>query len=276
MQITFNPVTSNAIKKFLTKITVAEKLHISRDSISGIADSSGGDLRHAISALQFLCLVQQSNRASDSVLSQNHGQTKNLEIFTDAKCSSSFYSSAAKTEFERGTSSHSTSGRDNLISHFHALGKFLHNKRHTDQIADQAQGTALVLKQSYRRHPLNMAEPESILAGAHIEYPSLLAFLHENALQFVDNEAVDDAVAILGYLSDSDILLGRWPRQSSSSLFLSDSNDVNPYQVAATAAGSVAARGVLFANVHPAPCRWQSLRGPLLWQVERLLAEKKV
>lgn len=175
-------------------------------------------------------------------------------------------------EFESGTSSSPTYGRDNIFSLFHALGKFLHNKRHTDQSLEATQESLLVLCEDYKRHPLNMEVPERILSEAQIEFPSLVAFLHENVLDFVDEDAIDDVAVILAYLGDADTLLSRHFKGSSHSPSL---NDITPSHVASLAAGSVAARGVLFANTHPAPRKWQSVRAPTLWQVERLLSEKK-
>lgn len=177
-------------------------------------------------------------------------------------------------DFERGTRSSPTYGRDNIFSLYHALGKLLHNKRHTDQSPEGAQESLLVLNERYRRYPLNMEVPERILSEAQIEFPTLAAFLHENVLDFVDEEAIDDVADVLTYLGDADTLLSRRPRGSSSSS--SSLSDISSSHIAALAAGSVAARGVLFANTHPAPRKWQSVRAPMLWQVERHLSEKKV
>ena len=275
LQIVFNPITANAIKKLLSKIAVVEKCRVSGDSISSIAESCGGDIRHAISSLQFLCLGNFRTWATGCSKSLSDEDTKISEVDDDEKSTDPEIVSSLSPSFERGTSSCSSSGRDNVLSHFHALGKFLHNKRQNNQEPEAAQESLLILNDSYRRCPLNMDVPEQILSEAQIEFSSLIAFLHENVLQFVDDDAVDDAVDILGYLSDADTLLGRWPKQGSSFLY-SEANDVNPSQIASMAAGSVAARGVLFANAHLAPCKWQSLRGPALWQVERHLAAKKV
>ena len=257
-------MTANSIKKLLTRITGAEKCRLSGDYISAIAENCGGDLRHAISSLQFQCTGHKSRN------------TKEKEAFEFGNARNSALEDAVirGSDFEGGTSSSPTYGRDNTFSLYHALGKFLHNKRHSDQPSEAAQESLLVLKEQYRRHPLNMEVPERILAEAQIEFSTLAAFLHENVLDFVDEEAIDDVADILTYLSDADALLGRRPKGSSS--FSSSLNDISGSHIAALAAGTVAARGVLFANTHPAPRKWQSVRAPMLWQADRLLSEKKV
>lgn len=73
---------------------------MSNEQIEIIASASGGDIRHAITSLQFFCL------RSDTIPSSR---------LHDAD--------ACGDEFSL------LLGRDNSLSLFHALGKFLHNKR---------------------------------------------------------------------------------------------------------------------------------------------------
>ena len=53
--------------------------------------------------------------------------------------------------------------RDGILSLFHALGKVLHNKRHTDQITDSGQGS-IFLEEKFVRYPLKMGVPEIVLS----------------------------------------------------------------------------------------------------------------
>ena len=57
----------------------------------------------------------------------------------------------------------SSMGCDGILSLFHALGKVLHNKRHTDQITDSGQGS-IVLEEKFVRNPLKMGVPEIVLS----------------------------------------------------------------------------------------------------------------
>ncbi|CAM6097572.1 unnamed protein product [Calypogeia fissa] len=270
-KIGFNPVTVNAAKKLLTKVQLLEKCRLSSESISAIAESSAGDIRQALTSLQFLCLGCHSPTGHHLMWDpggrgSSQSDPKNLQI--------------------KGTLSQDTAlsknsclgvgvGRDYSLSLFHALGKFLHNKRLTNEQVPSGSSTLLQVKEEFQRYPLDMEEPEIILSQAQTDSSTLLAFLHENVLQFIDEDATDDVVAVSAYLSDTDCLLGA-PRSFRSRNIFINPDDVDPSQVATAVANSVAARGVLFGNGHPAPRRWQSLRAPALWQVERQNKLKKM
>ena len=45
--------------------------------------------------------------------------------------------------------------------------------------------------------------PEAVLAKSHMECSTTAAFLHENMLEFVDEEAIEDAANACLYLSHS-------------------------------------------------------------------------
>jgi len=90
-----------------------------------------------------------------------------------------------------------------------------------------------------------MDVPEKILSQAHGKVRTVADFLHENVLDFIDDEAVDDAWVVLSYLSDADCLLTGSPFTS-----------YNSENMAQLIAASVAARGVLFGNAHVAPSRY--------------------
>ncbi|KAL3693056.1 hypothetical protein R1sor_006707 [Riccia sorocarpa] len=266
-KIAFNPITVNAILKVLKRVQLIEKCKAPLACLSAIAEGCSGDIRQALTSLQFLCLGYESSSSHSSVW--DPGGCRDTK-----KCSNKTQEVDTESEiFKRPT----LGDRDFSLSLFHALGKFLHNKRQTETDA-QVQASNIVglkMKVEYCRNPLKMAEPEIILSQAHAETSTVAAFLHENFLQFVDDEASDDVSAISAYLSDTDCLLcgeGNTRLRRGALNF----NDIEPYQVANAAASSVAARGVLFANAHPAPPRWQSLRAPFLWQVERQQWQKKV
>lgn len=273
-KIVFNPLTSKSIMKTLTKIWTAEYHSLPPEWLSYISESSEGDLRHAINSLQFYCLSQASDNWDQGsfeypglpkVKSKKHKQKK---VAQSSILSSSFPELTDNVK--------SSMGRDGILSIFHALGKVLHNKRHTDQIADSGQGT-IVLEEKFVRYPLKMGVPEIVLSQAHTEPGSFSAFLHENVLDFICDEAIDDAWMAVSYLSDSDCLLGASSiRHMRRRQALLDLDEVDSAHVVESIAGSVMSRGVLFANSHPAPSRWQSIRGPILWQVERSSHEKRI
>lgn len=240
-KIAFNPITVNSIKKVLSKICKQEKCDTSFDRVDLIANASGGDIRHAITTLQYICLKQEKK-----VLVSSENFTSDLEAeIHDHGPKDAGYSLAV--------------GRDQTLSLFHALGKFLHNKRDTECISHSQDG--LYLKEGFTRLPLKMDAPERVLCQAYGQARPVAEFLHENALDFLSEEAIEDAWILTSYLSDVDFLL--------SSVHRTLVRNYEADNVIQSAAASVAVRGVLFGNAHPSPSRWHSIRRPQLWQVEK-------
>ncbi|KAK9948385.1 hypothetical protein M0R45_003965 [Rubus argutus] len=66
---------------------------------------------------------------------------------------------------------------------FHALGKFLHNKRETENM--ELDGAAFHVREGLSRLPLKMDAPEKILCQAHGQARPIADFLHENVLDFL-------------------------------------------------------------------------------------------
>ncbi|KAG5623292.1 hypothetical protein H5410_008510 [Solanum commersonii] len=234
-KVNFNPVTVNSIKKTLTAICRKEQCEVGADSIDLIAKASGGDIRQAINSLQYLCLKPHRR----PILSSKE-RLDNASCLDDVFC----------LPF----------GKDENLSLFHALGKFLHNKRESEHTI-ASDRDAFLLKEKFVRFPLKMDAPEVILCQAHGQATTLSDFLHENVLDFLSEDAIDDAWLVASYLSDADFLL--------SSLSGHLSRDFGAENIIQSAAASVAARGVLFGNAHPVPSRWHAIRRPKLWEVEQ-------
>lgn len=122
VQVAFNPITVNSIRKMLNKICQEEKCHVTAEWIDQIAKASGGDIRHAITSLQYCCLKPdrffslpastlsnsycEMNSDKSNLLSNSSLEDGNLDCKISLPC-----------------------GRDETLTIFHALGKFLHNKR---------------------------------------------------------------------------------------------------------------------------------------------------
>lgn len=244
-KIGFNPVTTNSIKKILVRVCKEESCHASEELLHQIATSSGGDIRHAIMSLQYYCL---DPRRHSSALATSSSSTvpKNLDSLVPGH--ESYGPSSALP---------SPCGRDETLSLFHALGKFLHNKRETNSDAD-IDMDSFPLKENLRRNALKMDVPEKILSQAHGKVRTVVDFLYENVIDFIDSEAVDDAWAVVSYLGEADCLLTGGPVAS-----------YNSENIAQLIAASVAARGVLFGNAHVTPSRWHTIRSPRLWQTDQ-------
>ncbi|KAL1820591.1 hypothetical protein ACET3Z_015460 [Daucus carota] len=244
-KVAFNPVTVNSIKKTLSRICREEHKTVTAEQNDLIAKASGGDIRHAILSLQYFCLKPNpmlSLSLSDGTPTYSEERSKMYD--------------GNSLPF----------GRDETLSLFHALGKFLHNKR-APQNSVVSDKDTFCLKEQFIRLPLNMDAPEKVLCQAHGQAKTVTDFLHENVLDFINEEAINDAWTVSSYLSDADTLLA-----SLNGLLLRNYEASNIVQ---SAAASVAARGVLFGNTHPLSSRWHAVRRPKMWQVEKSMWHKK-
>lgn len=247
-KVAFNAITVNSIKKTLLKIAKKELFQVSTEQVDLIAKASGGDIRHAITSLQYFCLKPHHQ----SLLSS----------------SKRMHTSSRETPYDISPCSDNQVlrfGRDETLSLFHALGKFLHNKRESERTIIPG-ANEFQLKEKYFRLPLKMDVPEMILWQSHGQARAIADFLHENVLDFVDEEAINDAWSVASYLSDSDFLLASLNRITRS---------FEAENVLQSVAASVAVRGVLYGNSHPAPSRWHAIRRPKLWQIEQSLWKNK-
>ncbi|KAK0603397.1 hypothetical protein LWI29_004524 [Acer saccharum] len=55
-KVAFNPITNNSIKKTLLRICRQEQCSLTAEQIDLLAKASGGDIRHAITSLQLVCM----------------------------------------------------------------------------------------------------------------------------------------------------------------------------------------------------------------------------
>ncbi|XP_052195659.1 cell cycle checkpoint protein RAD17 isoform X2 [Diospyros lotus] len=248
-KVAFNPITVNSIKKTLFRLCREEHCNLNAEQIDLIAKASGGDIRHAITSLQYFCVkpnlrVSPFSNGTDSSSKERSDELNHL----DDRFSLPF-------------------GRDETISLFHALGKFLHNKREAQNSFSLEQDTFLV-KKRFARPALKMEAPEKVLCKAYGQARPVADFLHENVLDFLSEEAIDDAWIVSSYLSDADFLL--------ASLRGVLNRNYEAENVIQSSAASVAVRGVLYGNSHPLPSRWHAIRRPSLWQAEQSLRHNKV
>lgn len=264
-KVAFNPITVNSIKKTLWRICEEEKCDMTPELIDNIAKACGGDIRHAITSLQYCCLKRDrssllsisTQHATDSKV--NHGKTGPLP---SSSCSAGYESNTDLVPF--------SFGRDENLSLFHALGKFLHNKR--EMLDPPIPGSnSFTLHERFARNPLKMDAPEKILSQAHGQARPITDFLHENVLDFIHDDAIDDVWLVASYLSGVDCLLSgsSFTRQRMISSTYESENVIQAI------AASVAVRGVLFGNSHPSPSRWHSIRSPQLWQIEQSSRQNK-
>lgn len=235
LKVAFNPITKNSIKKTLQRISREEHCKVTTAEVDQMASASGGDIRHAITSLQLFSVKPQLNHTMHSGL--------------DSGISSCF-------------------GRDETLSLFHALGKFLHNKREATDNVIISDCSDYLVHNEFARLPLKMDEPEKVLSQAHGQAGRVVDFLHENVLDFVSDEAIEDAWCVSSYLADADLLLAAL--RGKMSVHNNKTEDVLQ-----SLGASVAVRGVLYGNKQPWSSRWHVIRKPKLWQVEQSSIQTK-
>ncbi|KAG0458723.1 hypothetical protein HPP92_021851 [Vanilla planifolia] len=262
-KVAFNPLTVSSIKKVLSNICQEEKCDVTLELIDQIAKTCGGDIRNAVASFQYCCV-----RPDDFLLSASSTQmTTNTRLdFTKSR------SSLLTGQNGHEPLSFFLVGRDETLTLFHALGKFLHNKREIPNALDLDLGSeSLVLCKKFVRKPLKMDVPERVLSQAYGQARPVVDFLHENVLDFVSDGAINDAWMVSSYLSDADCLLAL----SLHIIFPSLTDMHESKSISQLVAASVAVRGVLFGNVQPMSSRWHTIRSPKLWQIEHLAHQHK-
>lgn len=143
-QIAFNPITANSMKKVLLRICQLEKCDVTSDRVDLIAKASGGDIRHAITSLQFFCF-EQNQMHSLSLSGKFLGVSKEKEKKFGSFLNVSKGKEKKTVTLGDGFSLHFS--RDETLSLFHALGKFLHNKRETETATEYGNGFIIKIVQ---------------------------------------------------------------------------------------------------------------------------------
>ncbi|KAI8470106.1 MAG: hypothetical protein J3K34DRAFT_266674 [Monoraphidium minutum] len=128
------------------------------------------------------------------------------------------------------------------------------------------------LREELRRPPMRY-DPEAVLQQSALNAATVAASLGESYPSFTADGAVADVAAAAAYLSDAAFLAHRCNTAAASGGFW-DESDTVASSLQHAAEGSVAARGLLFTNAHPAPPGWTPLRGPTCSLPERAAAEK--
>ena len=115
-----------------------------------LAESTGGDIRSSINALQFSCLQNSTNTTTTSYSDIFQGD--NLALASSKK------STKHKSSVKSGRAA--VGGKDQSLVLFHGLGKVLYAKRAVTGPPEPFPLPAAL--ERHRRHPL-IAQPEAVL-----------------------------------------------------------------------------------------------------------------
>lgn len=226
--INFNPVATTNMVKALIKIATSESLNGVRNfsvpdkmTLTNLVESTGGDIRAAINALQFSCL----NKTNDL--------NKAFEGYSSvASSKAESKSTLKKSKKKTQTDLASIGGKDPSLQMFHALGKVLYAKREDGPLEDAKLPPHL---QKLARKPLK-ANPDEIIEKTTLSADAFTCFLHQNYLPFYSD--INDVVRCSENFSHADLFLKEWG--------VAGKMNVSEY------GGILAARATMFCNTQPA------------------------
>ena len=236
--IEFNPIAPTILTKALEAIVVKEARKSGRRKTPGqeilkrLAES--GDIRSAVSSLEFLCVRGDDGDWSSKVAftKPKHGKT-----------------AAPMTKAEQDAM-RLISNRESSLGIFHSVGKVVYNKR-TDPPAGQTVPQPPSWLSEHGRTKMSESDPNTLIDELGTDTSTFMAALHENyALSCAAPSAEQRLKSLLGcmdYLSDSDLLsldrLSFGTRAFSGSATDTLRQDEMCFQVAV--------RGLLFSLPHP-------------------------
>ncbi|KAL0045550.1 hypothetical protein WJX82_009862 [Trebouxia sp. C0006] len=151
---------------------------------------------------------------------------------------------------EKGTKTSKAKAKRGKKSKAEAAGPMPSSRNKPCEVADR------------HKRPKLGVDPEAVLLKSGLESSTAAAFLHENMLEFVDHDAVEDAAGACSYLSDAARMLdqssGHRPDWNNDGAF-------DGHSLTEAAAGSTVMRGLLYSLMHPAARRFLSLKSPALF-----------
>ena len=250
--IAVNPATRAELQKLLIRVSAAEGISLAPNDAAHMAEAARGDIRAALSTLQMHCAGVR--RRPGGVPQPQAKRRKTAKGGAEAAVSQQVDTRVWE--------------RSDTLTVFHSLGKVLYAKRVVPTPPASADASGLLAQ--HVRLPLEVASPEAVLAQAGLSASTALAFLHENAPDFVGADAIEDYADVVAYFSDAAVLLAPSLRGSGGgrggAIIIAEVDDLS---TGARAAVGVASRGYMFANAHPAPHTFRQIRGPAGTAVER-------
>lgn len=203
--IEFNRIAPTFMSKALDLIVKKEARHSKRKRIPGPAVlkkfSEMGDVRSAISSLEFLCLRDDTGDWGGRVA---------------AKMKRSDRNGVALTTMER-ESLEMVTQREASLGIFHAVGKVVYNKREDAALAPEGSIKLPPPPEHLRHHErpkISQVSIDDLINETGTDIQTFISALHENYVPSCDGPSFTDCLeGCIESLSESDIL-GRTTRQS--------------------------------------------------------------
>ncbi|KAJ5609896.1 hypothetical protein N7528_009162 [Penicillium herquei] len=268
--IDFNSVAPTYMQKALRLILEKEARKSKRSRIPGPAVletiAEIGDIRSALSSLEFLCL---KNENSQSAWSGTLTKTKGKKVTKDM------------TPMEE-ESLKMISQREASLGIFHAVGKIMYNKRLDSSLAPP--GTTVLPSPpeyfpEHRRSKVSQVAVDDLADEAGTDITTFISGLHENyPASCHGSEFTDHLNACIEVLSDSDILSTDRPSRGARGgagvgMYLGSSVDKLRQD---DMSFQVAARGLLFGLPYPVNRQLKGSDGGRLGDAFRMLYPKSL
>ena len=260
--LSLNPIPKATMVKHLGMICDREGVAISRETLQTMADLSQGDLSSAILGLQFAARGIAGDRSrgdGTGGTDGTDGTSRNASRRRPAPRRKGACETAGEKQVEV-VLSHLV--RDASLSLFHGLGKLLYNKRLPCPTSSGG-----IQRNAHDRPPMDGFDPEETVHASGLSGPSVTAFLHENILDFIDAEHIEDVAQCLDHISRADVLSSA---MDFTPYFGTEQDEPDGARGLQDMLSSiVASRGVCYWNFHPAPRSWKPLKAPVAFKVER-------
>lgn len=249
--IEFNAIAPSLLTKALELVVMKEARKSGRRRTPGpqVLKRLGeiGDIRSAVSSLEFLCLKGDQDADWGAKIS-----------FTKSKRGAKDGIALTRDEME---SLEQITQREASLGIFHAVGKVVYNKRDEAPVAGDPVETLPAYLQHCARPKRSQVSVDTLIDEIGADTGTFISALHENYALSCESSCPDDANDPIDYingcidaLSDSDLLCPSWDsffggRGASGAYFGRDtgSHIVRQDEMAF----QVAVRGMLFALPHP-------------------------
>ncbi|KAL7416899.1 Rad17 cell cycle checkpoint protein-domain-containing protein [Mrakia frigida] len=207
--VNFNPIAPTLLTKSLTKLLSLTHTSSSRrppkDAIDLIVQSSNGDIRSAINALQFLCRVEMSSGKGGGGGAAGKLKGKGSRGGKGGK------SQAGK---ELKALMEAVTRREQSLALFHALGKVLYNKRwgdpdpkgeeDEDEAPESVETIPLPDHLAHHQKRISKVDVETLFLDAPVDTSLYNLYLHQNYPLFCGD--IDECFDSIEALSGSDAM----------------------------------------------------------------------
>ncbi|PAV17598.1 P-loop containing nucleoside triphosphate hydrolase [Pyrrhoderma noxium] len=193
-QIAFNPIAPTlmlrSLQNLLAKIDIPSRMHLTKDELNLVVESSNGDIRSAIMALQFAYVF-------DDALAPEHG------------------SKSKKKNPKSTVLMEAITRREQALALFHLMGRILYNKRKGDPPSSSATQREKIQERdidlrikdppppppwlSEHRRRTSRVNVEALYSDSPIDTGLFALYLHQNYTQFCNG--IDECSDLSEYFS---------------------------------------------------------------------------